>query len=81
MENLFIEIIGWVGAGFLLSAYALNSYGRIASNSLTYQILNMIGSICLIANTIYHNALPSTLINVIWIVIGTIAIYRNQKNK
>jgi hypothetical protein len=79
MENVFVEVIGWVGAGFLLTAYGLNSYGKIASNSLIYQVLNMIASVFLITNTIYHNALPSTLINIIWIVIGSIAIYKNSK--
>ncbi|MEQ8714038.1 MAG: hypothetical protein RIC80_13535 [Cyclobacteriaceae bacterium] len=72
--QLIIDIIGWVGSIEVILAYGLNSYQKIKSDSLLYQTLNLTGGIFLIINTIYYGAYPSTAINVVWVVIATIAI-------
>ena len=73
--QLIIDIIGWVGSIEVILAYGLNSYQKIKSDSLLYQVLNLTGGIFLIINTIYYGAYPSTAINVVWVVIATIAIF------
>lgn len=69
-----INIIGWVGAGGVLAAYALVSTGRVPAASYTYQALNLVGAAGLAANTFYYMSYPSTALNVIWALIAVYAI-------
>jgi hypothetical protein len=72
--KLLIDIIGWVGSMEVIAAYGLNSYQKIKSDSLLFQLLNFTGGIFLIINTIYYSAYPSAFINVVWVIIASIAI-------
>jgi len=71
-----IDIIGWVGSVMVVIAYALNMYKRLASDSREYYLLNIVGSACLIVNTIYHHAIPSAVVNIIWVLIALAALIR-----
>ncbi|HEY5691179.1 MAG TPA: hypothetical protein VIS49_06965 [Cyclobacteriaceae bacterium] len=79
--KLFIDIIGWIGSVEVILAYGLNSYHKIDSSSLTFQILNFTGATFLIANTVYYGAFPSAFINVIWVIIAVPAIFQIIKKK
>lgn len=72
--ELLIEILGWVGSIEVVTAYALNSYQKIKSDSLTFQLLNLSGAIFLIINSVYKEAYPFTFINSVWSVIAIVAI-------
>ena len=71
-----IDIIGWIGSASVVIAYALLSNNKLVSSSLTYQLLNLLGGICLVINTFYHAAYPSTLVNVVWAVIAISTLAR-----
>jgi hypothetical protein len=72
--ELLIEILGWIGSIEVVAAYGLNSYQKIKSDSLTFQLLNLTGAIFLIINSIYKQAYPFTFINSVWSVIAIMAI-------
>jgi len=72
--KLIVDIIGWIGAGGVLAAYALVSMGRIAAASYTYQWLNLVGATGLAVNTFYYMSYPSTALNVVWAGIALYAI-------
>jgi hypothetical protein len=74
-----VDIIGWTGSALVVVAYALNMFGRMAANSLAYYILNIIGSACLIINTLYHNAVPSAVVNMIWVALAVWAMVRPKR--
>jgi hypothetical protein len=79
---LFIDIIGWVGSVFVVAAYGMLSMNKLTANSKLYQALNIAGSICLIINTIYYYAYPSTFVNIVWLFIAVFAlinIFRAKK--
>ena len=71
-----IDIIGWIGSVEVIAAYGLNSYQKLKSDSLIFQLLNLTGAIFLIINTVYYHAYPSAFINVVWVVIASIALLR-----
>ena len=75
--NPLIEIIGWLGAALVLSAYGLLSAHRLSSRSAAYQVLNIAGSIGLVINSGWNGAVPSAVVNVIWLGIGAHALWRN----
>ena len=72
--NLLIEILGWIGSVEVIVAYALNSYQKIKSDSLAFQLLNLTGALFLIINSIYKEAYPFTFINTVWSIIAMVAI-------
>jgi hypothetical protein len=71
-----IDIIGWIGSIEILAAFGLNSFQKIKSNSLTFQLLNLTGGIFLIINSIAHEAYPFTFINSVWVVISITALIK-----
>ena len=74
MMKLLIDILGWIGSIEVIAAYGLNSYQKLRSDSLTFQLLNLTGAAFLIINTIYYHAYPSAFINVVWVIIAFFAI-------
>ncbi|MEV6521619.1 hypothetical protein AB0M43_06770 [Longispora sp. NPDC051575] len=70
---LLVEAAGWLGAAALLLAYGLLSSGRITAG-VGYQVLNLAGSVALAVNAVAHSALPSAAVNIIWLVIGAVAV-------
>jgi len=72
--NLLIDILGWIGSVEVIAAYGLNSYQKIKSDSLAFQLLNLTGAIFLIVNSIYKEAYPFTFINTVWSIIAVVSI-------
>jgi len=79
--SILIEIMGWTGSLEVILAYALVSNNKIGSTSATYQWLNLSGGIFLILHTFIHEVYPSTLINVVWVIIAVIALWNIRKEK
>ena len=71
-----VEAAGWAGAMLILAAYVLLSLERIVAKSVTYQLLNVVGAAGFIVNGVANHALPSATLNVIWMAIGLLALWR-----
>jgi hypothetical protein len=76
-----VDLVGWMGAALLLAAYAMVSFRKLRADSGSYQLLNAIGSCCLIVNTVYYRAYPSAFVNVIWILIAILASIRARQRQ
>jgi hypothetical protein len=72
--SLVIEIGGWIGSFMVLLAYGLNSYKKLASDSLQFYLLNIVGGLLLVVYTVYKEAFANTFINVVWVLIAIPAI-------
>jgi hypothetical protein len=72
--KLAIEIIGWAGAALILGAYALLSANRLRAESVAYHLMNILGAAGFVINSGYNGALPSAVMNVVWIGIGLYAL-------
>ena len=75
---MILDLIGWLGSALVVAAYALNIAKKMASDSLSYYLFNIIGSVCLTANTLYHHALPSAIVNIVWVAIALVALTRRR---
>ena len=73
---LFIDLLGWAGAAALLYGYAMVSASRMSGDGAPYQVINLAGAVALMINSAYHAAWPSAILNVVWGVIGLVAIGR-----
>ena len=71
-----VEAAGWIGAALILLAYLLLSMGKVTGQSPLYQGMNIVGAAGFIINGWWHDALPSAVLNVIWMMIGGVALWR-----
>ena len=77
--KLFIEIAGWLGATLIVGAYALLSAGKVRGDSLTYQVMNIVGAAGFVVNSGWNGAFPSAALNVVWIGIGAYALLKRRR--
>lgn len=79
--EIVIEIAGWAGAALILLGYLLLSAGRLTGQSVAYQVMNVVGAAGFIINGWWHGALPSAVLNVIWMMIGALTLIRISSRK
>ncbi len=79
--EIVISTLGWVGSLLVIGAYGLNSYQKIKSDSLIFQVMNLAGGILLIINSVFKEAYPFTFINTVWVLIAIPAIFRIARSK
>lgn len=78
--TLVIELIGWAGAVAVLLAYGLVATDRVSSRSWAYHLLNIAGAVGLVINSSWNGAVPSAVVNLIWIGIGVYALAAKRAN-
>lgn len=74
--NWLVEGIGWAGALLILASYLLVSTGRLSGQSARFQWMNVGGAAAFIVNSGYHHALPSATLNIAWLAIGLVTLWR-----
>ena len=78
--NITIEILGWIASVLIVGSYALNITERLKANSKWYVWANIIGGLFFVINTYFHQAYPSMFVNIVWVIIAFVMIFKN-KNK
>jgi hypothetical protein len=74
--DIAVEVAGWIGAALILLAYLLVTTGRLTGQSRLFQWMNLVGAAGFVINGWWHNAIPSTALNVIWMLIAVVALAR-----
>lgn len=74
--EIAVEVAGWAGASLILLGYLLITAGKLTGQSALYQWMNVAGAAGFIVNGWWHGALPSAVLNVIWLLIGAVALIR-----
>ena len=64
MFGVFIEIVGWMGAGLLLLGYLLLLQEKVTFNSLVYLLLNLAATVGLCTACLYQHAYQSFSVNI-----------------
>lgn len=60
----------------ILAAYLLVSIGRLGAQTIAFQSLNVVGAAGFTINGWWHGAMPSAVLNIIWMLIGATALWR-----
>jgi hypothetical protein len=55
--------------------------GKVTGRSALYQGMNVVGAAGFIVNGWWHGAVPSAALNVIWMLIGGIALWRIARRR
>jgi len=74
--EIAVEVVGWAGALLILLGYLLISAGKLTGQSPAYQWMNIVGAAGFVINGWWHRAIPSTALNVIWMGIGAVALWK-----
>lgn len=75
---MFVEIIGWIGSILIIGSYYLNMQGKLDAKDSRYIWANMLGGLCFIINTYFHQAYPSMVVNIVWVLIAISAVFRKK---
>lgn len=54
---------------------------KVTGRSPLYQLMNLVGAAGFVVNGWWHGAIPSASLNVIWMLIGAIALIRIAKRR
>ncbi len=76
---MLFDIIGWIGMILVLIAYILLSNNKI-NNGITYQVLNLLGGICMAIGLFPKNAWFSFSLQIIWALIAVKTIIKIKNN-
>lgn len=72
----YANVVGNMGGLCFLIAFFLLQKEKLSSKSLTYLLLNLTGSQCLIYSLVFHWNLPSFLLEAAWTMISMYGIYK-----
>ena len=79
--EILIEIAGWTGAGMILLAYILVTAEKLTGRSPAFQWLNLVGAAGFVVNGLWHGAIPSASLNVVWMAIAAFALFRLARRR
>jgi len=71
---LWTEVVGWYGVLAILAAYTLLNLGKLESQTTSYQILNLTGSLALIINCFIKKDTEPLFLNVVWCIVALISL-------
>jgi hypothetical protein len=77
--GLIIDILGWIGSGMYLLAFALNSAKKVKSDSYAYQGMNIFAGVVMTYYTFVHEAYSATALNSIWAIIGVVTLMNKKR--
>ena len=49
---------------------------RLTGQSAVYQAMNVVGAAGFVVNGLWHRAMPSAVLNIVWAAIGGIALWK-----
>jgi hypothetical protein len=70
------DFVGITGVILILVAYFLLSTGRWIADSFRFQFLNFIGAWFILYSLYFHWNLSSVVIEIAWIIISMVGMYR-----
>ena len=71
-----VQVTSLLGAMMMLSAYVANQLGRMSRRSISYNLLNLIGSGLLAYVAVVESQLGFILLEVIWALVSLYALFR-----
>lgn len=74
LHRASVNMIGWCGVIAILIAYALVSFRFIQPTHLLYQLLNITGAGAIAFETFKRKDAQPMVLNLIWMLIGLIAL-------
>jgi hypothetical protein len=71
-----LDFIGNVGVIILMITYLMLQLNKLSSDALAYSVLNAVGASLIVVSLIYDFNLSALLMEVFWVLISFVGIYR-----
>ena len=71
-----LDFVGNIGVVVLMIAYLMLQLNKLSSAGLAYSVLNAIGACLIIVSLLYDFNLSALLMEVFWVLISLVGIYR-----
>ncbi|MDY7395146.1 hypothetical protein UMM65_07820 [Aureibaculum sp. 2210JD6-5] len=78
--NIF-EIIGWIGSALFIISYFLLSIKKLKADKISYQLMNVLGGLCLVISAYSTKDRPNLFTNLVWMFIGVFAIVQIVRSR
>lgn len=72
----FLDFVGNIGVIILMTTYLMLQLNKLSSDGLAYSALNAIGAGLITISLIYDFNLSALLMEVFWVLISFVGIYR-----
>jgi uncharacterized membrane protein YfcA len=76
MNYGLLDLVGIIGVVMMMVTYLLLQLNKISSNDLAYSLLNAIGASFVVLSLLVNFNLSALLMEVFWVLISFIGIYR-----
>jgi hypothetical protein len=80
-RQIILASIGWLGVILCTVGYLLLSTKMIKAESRSFQLLNIMGGLCLAATAIDNDDMPNVVVNLLWMFIGVYAFGRQLRTQ
>jgi hypothetical protein len=74
------DIVGLLGSGLMVIAYAYSNMAK-QINFLTFNLLNLVGSLMLMASLMVHFNLASMTLEIVWAIIALFGVVQALRRK
>jgi hypothetical protein len=81
MKYGLLDLIGNIGVVMLMIAYLMLQLDKLRSDGLAYSLLNLFGAILIILSLLVNFNLSAFLMEVFWVLISFVGIYRHFRLK
>jgi hypothetical protein len=81
MKQIILTSIGWLGVVLCTVGYLLLSMKVIKAESRSFQLLNILGGLCLVTTAVESNDMPNAVANLLWMFIGVYALGRQLRTQ
>ena len=71
--------LGITGVVFVLLAYMLLQLGKMSAVSVTYSLMNTVGSILILISLYFYWNLASGVIEIAWLLISLYGLYKSTR--
>lgn len=72
------DIVGLIGVGAYLLAYALLQLGKVGIEDVRYALLNAVGAVLILYSLIFSFNLPSFVTQTLWLTLTIIGYVRTR---
>ena len=84
MSLQWYDFVGLAGVGFVLGSFLLLQAGKLASDSLGYQLANLFGAIFILVSIFgpgpdFRDVISMTIMQVAWMAISLFGLWRGIK--
>lgn len=75
MSPVLADIVGLIGSGMMVIAYAYSNMAR-SMDFVLFNLLNLVGSLLLIASLMVHFNLASMVLEIVWSIIAALGLVK-----